>query len=301
MHTSFVSTEVISEPVSEIWQYGDALNIEGGLIPQRHLRKDQIWANLCFILDRPFYDGVELKDITRKNSYPLKEANIMDYNERRAALATAITLKYYITQTHTLKSLSDMDQSHIIVQVHRNSTGPAHLRFLKNLIELMEFNFVDGGVTDKGAQLLIFPQYKVVMELRHGVIPTTYEDADVVLSIGVAAGIHPSWKSGTVMVPHRFIPFDIHNMALMLPLTYEVKNHLSTVLDNVINLQDHELLYAINTHYASKNSTKSQEYTGALIKEDFRPARILQVNGLFNPSKIPKSLAVFRKEGKDEN
>ncbi len=148
-------------------------------------------------------------------------------------------------------------------------------------------------VTDDGTQLLVFTQHKVVMELRHGVMPTSYENAHVVLCIGMAAGLHPDWESGTVMVPHRFTPFDLHNIAVMTSLTYEANNHLAEVLETVVALQDTQLLDAINHRYASANSTKASECSGSLQVEDFLPARLLQANGLFNPTTKPKTVAVL--------
>lgn len=251
--------EVMLQPLEELCLYGDALNIEGGLIAQRCLQENQVWANLCFILDRPLHDGVELREITKKNVYPLKEANITSYNERRAALATAAVLKYYIECAHSVVSLDDCDYAKIVVQVHRNSTGPMHVRFLRKLIGLMGLETLDRGVTSDGAQLLVFPRSQVEMELRYGVQPTHYESAHIVLSIGVAAGLNSNWESGTVMLPCQFTPFDLHNMALMPSLTYTVNNHLSEVIEKVVAMQDKELLDAINHRYASANPAKNRK------------------------------------------
>ena len=74
LQAKFVKPEDLS-------QYAVALNIEGGLIPHKALSKDQIWANLTIILDRPMITGKTLEDITASNAYPLKEASIPSYNE----------------------------------------------------------------------------------------------------------------------------------------------------------------------------------------------------------------------------
>lgn len=272
---SFLGAEVINEPLTEVWKHGDALNIEGGLTA-RSLKEGQIWANLCFILDRPFHNGVELKDITEKNRYPLKEANIMEYNERRTALATALVMKYYITKG-----------KEIAVQVHRNSTGPAHVRFLERLIGIMGLKVVKEG------DVFTFPEHRAVVELHSGVLPKSHEKADIILSISLAAGIHPEWESGTIMIPHTFTPFDIHSMGLMLPLRYEVDNHLLQVVEEIVALQDQELIDRVRKQFASANTAKADEPLDFLKVEDFHPARILQINGIFNPSTMPKKMAVL--------
>lgn len=290
---SSLSGEVISMPLTEVWHYGDALNIEGGFIFKRHLQREQIWANLCFVLDRPFFDGVELKEITQKNSYPLKEANILAFNEHKAALATALVLKYYITEGHHLAALSDGEQARVVVQVHRNSTGPAHLDFLKKLFDLMGLKAEEISKTGKG-QSLTFPEYRVALELRSGVLPVDFEDAHIIISISLAAGLHPDWESGTVLMPYQFTPFDIHNMAVIQPLSYEVKNHMIEALDAILAKQDQTLISQIKEGFASLNPAKMGELTTPLAKADFHKARLLQVNGLFNPTEMPGTLALIR-------
>ncbi|CRX37932.1 hypothetical protein [Estrella lausannensis] len=288
-----VQGEVLPMPLAEVWHYGDALNIEAGLIPKRHLREGQIWANLCFVLDRPFFDGVELKEITKKNSYPLKETNILAFNEHKAALATALTLKYYITEGHRLAACGREESARVVVQVHRNSTGQAHLNLLRKLLELMELKADETALTERG-ESLTFLEHQVILELRFGVLPSAFEGAHIVISIGMAAGLHPEWKSGTVLMPYRFIPFDIHSMALLPSLSYEVKNHLCEALDAILAKQDPQLIEQINKGFASLNPAKINEQTKPLTKEDFHDARLLQVNGLFNPSEMPGEAALIR-------
>jgi hypothetical protein len=152
----------------------------------------------------------------------------------------------------------------------------------------------DQGCTVDGAQLLTCAEHGVEIELRHGVLPTSYENAHVVLSIGVAAGLHSDWESGAVMLPRQFTPFDIHNMAVMPALTYKCNNHLVEAMGAVLALQDSQLLHAINHQYASANPSKKSESANFLRAEDFRLASLLQVNGLFNPSTLPNSLSVLK-------
>src|SRR6202044_1925405 len=104
----------------------------------------------------------------------------------------------------------------------------------------------------------------------------------------------PSWQSGSTLLPHRFVPFDIYTMRLTLPESYQVSNHLVHVLDEVLALQDEPLLFAINHCYASSNPVKATEQTARLTKDDFYEATLLQVNGLFNPSQLSKEVTIFK-------
>lgn len=67
-------------PLKDLYQFGDALNIEGGTIAHEYLTDKQLWSNICVVLDRPFEDGAEWQEITEANTFPLKESSLSDYN-----------------------------------------------------------------------------------------------------------------------------------------------------------------------------------------------------------------------------
>ena len=64
-------------PLDQLKQVADGLNIEGGTIYHKYLRQEQIWSNLCVVLDRTFEDGVEWQELTNSNVFPLKEKVIV--------------------------------------------------------------------------------------------------------------------------------------------------------------------------------------------------------------------------------
>src|SRR5690349_10394666 len=112
----------------------DGLNIEGGSISRKYLREGQIWANLCVILDRPFVDGVEWEQLTNSNIFPLKEASILSYNEAQVNLTYALILQYYLTHAHKIVNKADRETVRILIQVHRNTSGPRHVELLEQLL-----------------------------------------------------------------------------------------------------------------------------------------------------------------------
>ena len=179
--------------------YGDGLNIEGGIIPRYALGENQIWANICFVLDRPLLNRLDLDEITKENPYRLKEASLPNYNEPQAALVQALILKYYIENAHRICGIEEENLAHIIVQVHRNSSGPSHLDLLEN--------FIKGFLQKHQPTLISSRVYQLgncILELRHGYASNDlndYEGADVVISISLVAGLHEDWDSGTALIP----------------------------------------------------------------------------------------------------
>src|SRR4051812_23409794 len=93
--TSFLIADEFS--LDQLKHVADGLNIEGGTIYHKYLRREQIWSNLCIVLDRPFEDGIEWQELTNSNSFPLKEAAILDYNESQVNFTYATVMHYYIT------------------------------------------------------------------------------------------------------------------------------------------------------------------------------------------------------------
>src|SRR6185312_16480063 len=81
--------------VSEIYQLGGGLNIEGGY-PLRDLKKKSIWANIVVVLDRPLIDNIIFDDILANNKYPLLENALDDLNEHQFMAAYLLILAYYI-------------------------------------------------------------------------------------------------------------------------------------------------------------------------------------------------------------
>ncbi|MCB1136176.1 MAG: hypothetical protein KDK78_07910 [Chlamydiia bacterium] len=287
LHITACWSGVVYEPLDTLPRYGAALNIEGGRIPQQLLCPDQQWGNICFVLDQPFQTGIEHKDLTAKSRFALKEANILEFNERRAALASALIIKYYVTYAHQIFDLAANESARIVVQAHRNSTGPAHVRQLRSLLDLIGYD-----CSDLPNGNCYFAEQQVEVDLRYGVEPQTYEGVHLVLSISAVAGLHPDWESGSLLLAHTFTPFDLSTATISTDLKYEVRNCILEDLEGILQLQDEALIQSIREGYSSSNEAKAGEQVERLDSSDFHPAEQLQVNGLFNPSWLPENLAV---------
>jgi len=272
-----------TEPMCALPHYADGLDMEGALIWKRALRKDQIWANVCFVLDCPLHAKIDLDEITQNNPYPLKEASILEYNEKQVALITASILKYYILNTHKLSKRQDDEVAVLVVQVHRNSSGPKHIKLLKHILNtcLEDVKLENNMCT---------------IEFRFGTVLKNiddYKEADVVLSISLVAGFNLKWKSGTALIPETFIPFDTYNMTLAKSLSYQPQNHLLKVLPEVIALATDGLIEEINSNIHSPNPKKDKQKARKLRMEDFHRSAILQSNGMFYPKQLPDHFEVF--------
>ncbi|NGX57961.1 MAG: hypothetical protein K940chlam3_00862 [Chlamydiae bacterium] len=275
-----ITGSVNAEYLSNLHQYGDGLNIEGGVIPKRVLKPDQIWVNFGFVLDRPFHNQTDLDEITMVNPYVLKESSLPDYNEPQTVLVQAQVLRYYLTQFEKPKNIR--------VHVHRNSSGPAHLDLIERIIETCLWDLEPMRIGERA--------YKIadnLVTLSHGAMTHfDFEDADIVISISLYAGIHTDWESGTPIVPEEFIPLDLHSMLLVTSATFSSKNHLLQVLPDIVKLQSLEIIDTINREFSSPNLTKEHLKASPLEVDDFMKSRIFQANGMFYPKKLSQRIEV---------
>ena len=132
---------VCAKPVDlrELHRYAEALNIEGGYIP-KVLKKEQIWANLTVVLDRPIITGKTLDEITKDNRFPLKEASIMEYNEPKVNQAYAKILNYYLKHARRIIKSHENKPIKMIIQIHLLFPHLAHplhspFNFLKTIMK----------------------------------------------------------------------------------------------------------------------------------------------------------------------
>lgn len=292
------SLEATDFPMNDLKFFADGLNIEGGTIPQKYLRKDQVWANLCVILDRPFEDGMEWQELTNLNTFPLKETTLLDYNEAQVNFAYATIMHYYMTHAHQIVNQSKDQVIKILIQVHRNTSGPSQLELLKNLI-LECYPYFQGFRQQKATSskyelyTYFFPFINVEIDFCYGAVPENlgkikkYEEFDIILSFSLVAGLHPDWKSGSLLVSDHYVPFSLKQLILSPNEEYFIRNHLKEILPDLIENQSKEGLRVINQQFGSLNFNKSHMQAKPLTKEDFKEATLLQVDGLFNPSQLP--------------
>lgn len=287
-------------PLNQLKKIADGLNIEGGTIYQRYLRQGQIWANLCIVLDRPFEDGVEWQELKNSNNFPLKEAVVLDYNESQVNFTYATVMHYYITHAHQILDKPTNQIAKILIQVHRNTSGPRHTELLEQLlcecypdIEKIKQTTVSLSKSKYELFSYFFPNMNVQVDYCYGVAPENlgtqekYNDKDIILSFSLVAGLHPEWKSGSLLIPDQHIPFYLKNVRLAIDEKYIVQNHLNQILYDLIKNQSDEVLQTINDHFYSFNPQKRR--AKKLLQEDFKNATLLQVDDLFNPSQLPQT------------
>jgi hypothetical protein len=298
--TEFKAQDSVQK-LSRLKSYADVLNIEGGLIPTHHFSKDkkQIWANLAVILDRPLLNGVDLNELSAKNIYPLKESSIPDYNEAKVCLAHLMLLKYYIGQAHVVAKKPDSEKVKIVIQVHRGSSAKFQI---KNLETALETCFEGEFKQEKSPSVLdnIHSFYKgihknIEVEFRWRYTPDAishYEDADIVLSLSLVAGLSEELPSGSLTIPHKFVPMFLNNMVMKKSEEYEAPNHLTGKISEVLQNQTEEYVAIINKIFKSPNPDKASLNATALKVIDFKPVTVLQVEGLFNPKSLPKMFSI---------
>ncbi len=268
-----------TDQLSNLHCYGDALNMEGGLIPKFALTKEQTWANICFVLDKPLIEQKDLDEITAENSYTLKESSILDFNEPQAVLVQSLILDYY---------LKSKKPQHIMVNVHRNRSGPAHLDQLERMLQLQ---YQPKALGDRRYQIgahTISLCYGTILDFAE-----RFKEADVVFSISMVAGLNQKWKSGTPVLPEQFVPFDLHSMNLVTSGKYHSQNHLLEVLPEILALQNDKLIRKVNQLFASPNPSKKKVHAKKLTLNDFMKGVIFQANGMFYPKKLAKQFEVY--------
>lgn len=289
-------------PLNQLKEIADGLNIEGGTIYQKYLRREQIWSNLCIVLDRPFETGIEWQELTNTNPFPLKETAILDYNEAQVNFAYATVMHYYITHAHKILKMPDHRTAKILIQVHRNTSGPLHIELLEQLLcqcfpELEKIKQIPDDFSKSKYELssYFFPEKNVQVDYCFGAAPENlgeqgrYCNSDIILSFSLVAGLHAKWKSGSLLIPKLHIPFSLKNTYLALEKCYFIQNHLNQILSDLIDNQNEAVLQEINNHFCSINPQKRNLEARKLTQEDFKKAILLQVDGIFNPSQISQT------------
>lgn len=288
-------------PLDQLKNFADGLNIEGGIIYHKYLRQEQIWSNLCIVLDRPFEDKIEWQELTNLNNFPLKEAAILDYNEAQVNFIYATLMNYYITHAHKILAKPANQMARILFQVHRNTSGPRHIELLEQLLcqcypDLKKVKQKKDTLSKYELFSYFFPDINVLVDYCYGVAPENlgeqekYSEVDIVLSFSLVAGLHPDWKSGSLLIPDQHIPFYLKNAYLELDRKYFIKNHLNEILSDLIKDQDDAVLQTINSSFYSFNPQKRNLKAKKVTQNDFKNAILLQVDGIFNPSQLPPTV-----------
>lgn len=283
-------------PLNEIYKFADGMNIEGGRMMKNFAKDNQIWLNLCVVLDRPFIDGVEWKELTEKNTYPMKEASILDYNEARVSYCYLTIMHYYIKQAHTLIKKQD-ECVKINIHVYRGTTGPKQIALLKELL-FKAFNDIS---IDDDEYFLNDENVKISFSYGTMKKPLVQEkqlvSADINLTFSLMVGLNFENKSGTLVIPFSYTPFSIKNEPVYdQSKKYFVNNHLLEAINDIILNQPLWFLDCINKEFLSKNPMKKDQVAMPLVNSDFKFGELLEIDGDFNPSEVQKTFETIEKE-----
>ncbi len=277
--------------VSNLYQYADALNIEGGIIPSQKKFPNQIWANLAIVLDRPTITGETLDAISNKNNYKLKEASILEYDEHKVNLAYSAVLDYYINNTRRLSKKNNVQIPKLVIYIHRLSSAPAHLNLIEKLLSpyIKSQALVKLPACNPNPNYLSSYFYKkndILVEFRKGYqgkYLSQDRKTDVILSLSLAAGLNPNLSSGSLLVPEYFIPYKVQNSDVKINKKYHIDNHLKKALINVINNHSEALKNKLR-HVVSENKQKIN-FTNEILKlSDFHNVTLLEADGMFYPN-----------------
>lgn len=274
--------------LSHLSHYGDGLNIEGGLIAKDQKKEHQVWANIGFILDRPLIEKRDLDEITKENTYLLKESSLLEYNEPQVAMIQALVIKYYIENGHLITNKNRDEPVRMVINVHRNRSGPAHIELLERLFQVC---FTDLKKIDYRK----YATKKMVITLSYGTLvdfSDEFEDADIILSLSLFSGLNQAWSAGTALLPETFIPFDLHSMHLLFSDSSPSQNHLLEVIEKVLALQTALLITQVNEEFFSPNRKKRMLKAHWIQKEEIKEATILQANGMFYPKHMRNTFEV---------
>jgi len=287
--------------IKHIHHFGqvDVLNIEGGN-GAKVLKPSALWLNLAFVLDRPLIDGVTLEEVTAHNTFSLKEMSLDDYNEIQVHLAVLLILNYYINEGHKILNKPITEPVNFLFHVHRGMKNADKVNnFIIRLLTQFISQQVEKGVNKNS---LILKDKNVIFQFRYGydekLIDPVYAETDILFSYSLVAGFNPKFLPGTLTLPKEFIPFDIHKYDLLRDEKYSVRNCLLNDLDKIVAQPQEKYFETLNRSFQSENP-KKQHKAKLLTKADFHAVTVLQVNGLFNPKDLEKSVTVV--EGRKAN
>ncbi|STX55595.1 D-xylose reductase III [Legionella beliardensis] len=292
-------------PLEKLHQIGkvDVFNIEAGK-PAKAINKSALWFNLAFIMDRSLIDGNTLAELNKNSEiagYSLKEMAINTYNEMDVNLATLLTVKYCVEQGHKITGKPFEQPLNFVIHVHRSSSAITINKLIARLLtecvpEQYEFFYKETqdkiGKIVREIDCIKAPRLNVVIHFRRGyaeeLIDPIYKQADILFSYSMVGGLSPKLKSGSITLPHKFVPFDDKKYLLYPDLSYTATNHMFNHLDAILAQPQETYFETLKNKFASENKSKLDK-PRMLTQADFHPVTVLQVNDLFHPLKAKDS------------
>lgn len=299
--------------IDELKFFNGGLNIEGG-DPLKVIMKtnpNTIWANIVIILDRPMIDNIIFDKLVKEkadNNYPLLENTIQDLNEREFLSAYLQTALYYIDYSY--RNFEKKESVKIVIHFHQDKLSISLIKIfdklLKELRVLCKLNEAKKIIIEYRNDCKIVnlqEDEKELLDVKVGETSNFYQlqqkdpnynygDADIVLSFSQCAGIYYRYKTGAILWPNKFIPYDISNKTIYESKTYFSDNHITESLYSIIESNRNKIVTDyLNENYESANKTKKHKCV-KLTKDDFINAPILQVSELWNPTNKTEKIKI---------
>jgi len=279
-------------PIKEIHANGkvDVMNIEGGN-EIKVLKEGALWLNLATIYDTPFANGVTYNDLKVNSG---KERDLKDYDEVRIYLALILILNYYVNHGHALVNKSEEKPLNIVIHTHRGDASSAYVTkcicdlLMKCFPEQFKEISSESISSDKQLPMLKVANKNIVIKFRNGygkpLTDSVYAEADIVLSNCIAAGLKHDAKTGTMTLPHRFIPFDSEKYQLFPEEAYSKDNHLIKTLDQILAQPQEKYFDKVDAYFKTVNPAK-QHKARKITRADFELVTLAQLTKsvIFNP------------------
>jgi hypothetical protein len=246
-----------------------------------------LWVNSVLVLDRPLIDHLSFDDLNRNNIYPSLENAIIEINEHQLLASYLMIIGYYQANGHEILNLPDTTPLKITIHLHQDTRSKPFLDIIANLVcgFLREQNLSQKSIEYR----LDHPHY------QSPVTSHNYQDTHILISLSQCAGFDPNVPAGSLILPNEFIPYNIVNQTIHHDKKYRVDNNLQENLPKILDSKYNDLAVKyVNQNYQSANLAKNLIHKASLMNlNDFKYAKILQVDSLWNPSNDDERVRVI--------
>src|SRR5262249_4067663 len=155
---------------------------------------------------------------------------------------------YYIMNVHELSKKSVEQTAKILIQAHRNTSGPKQIELLETLLSscIPELDYIKVVASKECKNELfsfLYPRMNAEVIFCYGSYPETlgklgkYDNVDIVLSLSLVGGLNPDWESGSMLISRKHIPFSLKTLILDQQNEYTTQNHLKEAINDIIATQ----------------------------------------------------------------
>ena len=212
-------------------------------------------------------------EIFANNKFPLLENAIDKINEHQLLAIYLGIITYYFVYG---KEIINQPSAKILIHIHQFPKCQPLIdlisNYLKCIIENLSIDMTGISydfTTDTPTYATTIPKY---------------DDVDILISFSQCAGLDEKLPAGTLIIPDKFIPYDIDNKTVLMKDKYHAENSLLFDIFKIIDSKyySHAVNF-INKNYKSSNPTKNH-YQAKIcdIMCFYRP--LLKVDKLWNPT-----------------